>query len=93
MGGVQGAPPVAEPSADPAPFSPTWIPIPTRNNGVTSVTDDRYDERPDRPAWAAVPTMPWSRVQPSERREDDRGRYRVDEPRRDYDEPTDRPPV
>jgi tetratricopeptide (TPR) repeat protein len=33
------------------------------------VTDDRYDERPDRPAWAAVPTMPWSRVQPTERRD------------------------
>jgi tetratricopeptide (TPR) repeat protein len=33
------------------------------------VTDDRYDERPDRPTWAAVPTMPWSRVQPSERRD------------------------
>ena len=45
------------------------------------MTDDRYDERPDRPAWAAVPTMPWSRVQPTERRDDERGRYRVeDEP-------------
>ena len=33
------------------------------------MTDDRYDERPDRPGWAAVPTMPWSRVQPSERRD------------------------
>jgi hypothetical protein len=33
------------------------------------VTDDRYDERPDRPAWAAIPTMPWSRVQPAERRD------------------------
>jgi len=33
------------------------------------VTDDRHDERPDRPAWAVVPTMPWSRVQPSERRD------------------------
>src|SRR5262249_27224406 len=31
--------------------------------------DDRYEERPDRPAWAAVPTMPWSRVQPAERRD------------------------
>jgi tetratricopeptide (TPR) repeat protein len=61
---------------------------------VTSVTDDRYDERPDRPAWAAVPTMPWSRVQPTERRDDERGRYRVNEEqgaRREYDEPTDRP--
>jgi tetratricopeptide (TPR) repeat protein len=74
---------------------------------VTRVTDDRYDERPDRPGWAAVPTMPWSRVQPTERREDERGRYRVDEERgypgerrdgerrdgerRDYDEPTERP--
>jgi tetratricopeptide (TPR) repeat protein len=48
---------------------------------VTGVTDDRYDERPDRPGWAAVPTMPWSRVQPAERREDERGRYRVDEER------------
>jgi tetratricopeptide (TPR) repeat protein len=64
---------------------------------VTGVTDDRYDERPDRPAWAAVPTMPWSRVQPAtERRDDERGRYRVNEEapnglRRDYDEPTERP--
>jgi tetratricopeptide (TPR) repeat protein len=33
------------------------------------VTDDRYAERPDRPAWAAIPTMPWSRVQPAERRD------------------------
>lgn len=33
------------------------------------MTDDRYDERPDRPGWAAVPTMPWSRVQPTERRD------------------------
>src|SRR5262245_28618808 len=47
--------------------------------------------------------MPWSRVQPTERREDERGRYRVEEeptytPRRaapeserPYDEPTERP--
>jgi tetratricopeptide (TPR) repeat protein len=76
------------------------------DNEVTGVTDDRYDERPDGPAWAAVPTMPWSRVQPAERREDDRGRYRVDEEpgyagrrvapdpepavRRDIDDPTER---
>ncbi len=33
------------------------------------MSDDRYDERPDRPAWAVVPTMPWSRVQPAERRD------------------------
>lgn len=50
---------------------------------VAGVTDDRYDERPDRPAWAAVPTMPWSRVQP-ERREDERGRYRVEEEPQPY---------
>ncbi len=60
------------------------------------MTDDRYEERPDRPAWAAVPTMPWSRVQPTERREDDRGRYPVNEEpsngtRHNYDEPTARP--
>jgi tetratricopeptide (TPR) repeat protein len=36
---------------------------------VTNVTDDRHDERPDRPSWAVLPTMPWSRVQPSERRD------------------------
>jgi len=77
--------------------------IPHIDNEVTGVTDDRYDERPDRPAWAVVPTMPWSRVQPTERRDDERGRYRVeDEPtytprraspeaERPYDEPTDRP--
>ena len=60
------------------------------------MTDDRYAERPDRPAWAAVPTMPWSRVQPTERRDDDRGRYPVNEEpsngtRHEYDEPTQRP--
>ena len=33
------------------------------------MTDDCYAERPDRPAWAAIPTMPWSRVQPAERRD------------------------
>ena len=47
--------------------------LPLRRRGrydeVTNVTDDRHDERPDRPAWAVVPTMPWSRVQPSERRD------------------------
>jgi tetratricopeptide (TPR) repeat protein len=77
--------------------------IPHIDNEVTGVTDDRYDERPDRPAWAVVPTMPWSRVQPTERRDDERGRYRVeDEPthtprraspeaERQHDEPTERP--
>ena len=44
------------------------------------MTDDRYEQRTDRPAWAAVPTMPWSQVQQPERREDERGRYRIDEP-------------
>ncbi len=52
------------------------------------MSDDRYDERPDRPAWAAVPTMPWSRVQPAERRDrDNRG---ATSGRRDRDDETHR---
>ncbi len=63
------------------------------------MSDDRYDERPDRPAWAVVPTMPWSRVQPAERRDTGTapagGRERR-EPRdadpRDHDHDEDRDP-
>jgi len=43
------------------------------------VTDDRYEQRPDRPAWAAVPTMPWAQVEQAVR-EEERGRYRVEDP-------------